>query len=112
LSFVLIFYYLFDKIYYDVEKIVERIEDFIKRKGINYYEIEKRYINSLDILLYCAYNLIKNTFKGYFYTQKENKYFFTEKYMKSFNMIKTGEYQLLNSTNIAVPSEIFKIDRP
>ena len=33
MSFVLIFYYLFDKIYYDVEKIVERIEDFKSEIG-------------------------------------------------------------------------------
>jgi hypothetical protein len=66
----------------------------------------------LDILLYCAYNLIKNTFKGYLYTEKEQKYIFTEKYIKSFNMIIKGEYRILNNIDITTPSEIFKIDRP
>ena len=77
-----------------------------------FYEIEKRHINSLDILLYAAYNLIKSTFKGYFYTEKEQKFNFTEMYIKSFNMIIKREIKLLNDVNNITPSEVFKIDRP
>lgn len=95
-----------------MERIVDRIEDFIKRKGINFYEIQNRHINSLDILLYCAYKLIKSTFKGYFYTIKEQKYIFTEMFMENFSKVIKGEIKLLNDINVITPSELFKIDRP
>lgn len=88
------------------------MENFIKRKGINFYEIEKRHINSLDILLYCAYNIINTVFKGYFYTEKTQINIFTEIYMKSFNRVIKGDFKLLNDKKILTPSEYFKIERP
>jgi len=94
-----------------VNKIADRIEEYIKSKGIGYYEdMENRYLNSIDILIYCAYNLIKQIFKTYIYKEKESLHKFTDSFIINFKRILNKEKNFKNDMRLT-ESQYFKIEK-
>lgn len=96
-----------------MKKIADKIEEYIKSKGIAYYEdMDKRFINSIDILIYSAYTLIKQIFETYIYKISESPYKFTESFIANFKRILNKEKNMKNELMKLTESQYFKTEKP
>ena len=96
-----------------MKKIADKIEEYIKSKGMSYYEdMDKRYINSIDILIYSAYTLIKQIFETYIYKTSETPYKFTESFIVNFKRILNREKNMKNELMKLTESQFFKTEKP
>jgi len=96
-----------------VKKIADKIEEYIKSKGILYYEdMDKRYLNSIDILIYSAYCLMKRIFETFIYKISESPYKFTESFVLNFKRILNKEKNMKNELMKLTDSHYFKTDKP
>jgi len=92
-----------------VKIIADKIEKYIKSKGIAYYEdMDKRYLNSIDILIFSAYTLIKHVFETFIYKTSESPYQYTESFIFNFQRILNKEKNMKNEFKKLKDSKDFK----
>lgn len=74
--------------------------------------MDKRFLNSIDILIYAAYFLIKQAFETYIYKITDSPYKFTESFIINFKRILKKEKIMKNQKRILTESQYFRMEKP